>query len=208
MTLDAGEGSSMQKVIYFFHRKEGLTRHEFFEHYLQRHSLIALRVTRTMDGYAVNLCDDLTDGTAFAGWPGGPDAITEVWTPDAEAFMGTSVKFDTEEDARELREDDRSFIGSRFAWAVSERLVSGALPGGELRTRTPGVKRVSVHVGDSRPPAAPGVTCVVEHEILHAFSSDSPSVDRIVFEWAPAASEFPPVDGPAWIVSEYRQRDA
>lgn len=198
----------MQKVIYFFHRKGGLTRREFFEHYQQRHSLIALRVTRTMDGYAVNLCDDLAGGTALAGWPDGPDAVTEVWTPDAEAFMGPSAKFDTEEDARELREDDRSFIGSRFAWAVSERLVSGERPGGELRTRTPGVKRVSMHVDDSRPPGAPGVTCVIEHEVLHAFSSDSPPVDRVVFEWAAAASEFSTIDGPAWIVSEYRQRDA
>jgi hypothetical protein len=195
----------VEKIIYFFHRKEGLDRRQFFDHYLEQHTLIALRVARTLEGYTVNLTDDHTGVDAPVD---GPDSITEGWTFDAMEFMSGGSKFDTEQDARELRDDDRSFIGRRSAWKVGERLVSGAVPEGGLRTRTPGVKRFSMLVGTSRPPAAPGVTAVVENEVLHAFSLDGPTVDRFVIEWAPSADTFAPVDGPSWIVSEYRQRDA
>jgi hypothetical protein len=47
----------MDKLLFFFRRKDGLTRAEFHRHYLEQHAPLGLRVTMTMAGYTVNLVD-------------------------------------------------------------------------------------------------------------------------------------------------------
>ena len=47
------------KVLFFFTRKDGLSRQEFHDHYLHHHAPLGLRVTQTMAGYTVNLVDNL-----------------------------------------------------------------------------------------------------------------------------------------------------
>src|SRR5882757_5465585 len=51
----------MDKVVFFFRRKDELSREEFQDHYLHHHAPLGLRVTRTMDGYTVNLVDNESD---------------------------------------------------------------------------------------------------------------------------------------------------
>ena len=191
----------MEKLVYLMGRKDGLTRDEFFEHYIRVHSPLGLRICVLMAGYTVNLTDDFDPG------PEGPDAVTEVWTPDADGFMDPARAFRSEQEMNEIVADDRSFIGTNHSWVVEEKLVLGDWPSGELRTRTPGVKRVSLHTGDSRLPSAPGVTRVVEQRVTKALAADAPAVDVFVSEWAASADAFAALTVPAYVVSEYRQRN-
>jgi hypothetical protein len=126
----------MDKLIFLFPRKDGLTREEFFAHYLDVHAPLGLEVTRTMVHYTVNLCD--RDG----GSDDGVDAITETWTRSVADFMNPDKAFATPEDAQRLFTDHNSFIGAPYdAYAVEERVRkgperleprSGVSPGGKV----------------------------------------------------------------------------
>lgn len=191
----------MEKVLFMMRRKDGLTRRQFGEHYLQVHTLLGMRLCVGMAGYSVNLTDEVDPG------PEGPDSVTEVWTPDAAAFLDVERAFRNAEEGEELMRDDRSFIGINRAWLVEERLLHGDPPRGPLRTRTPGAKRVSLHRGGARPALAPGVTRAVEQRVVKALAPDAAPVDFFLCEWAPSAEVFAPLSVPAYLVSEYRQRD-
>jgi hypothetical protein len=110
----------MDKLIFLFPRKDGLTREEFFAHYLDVHAPLGLEVTRTMVHYTVNLCD--RDG----GTDDGVDAITETWTDSAADFMDPDKSFATPEDAQRLFTDHNSFIGAPYdAYSVEEAVRKG-----------------------------------------------------------------------------------
>lgn len=125
----------MDKLIFLFPRKDGLTREEFFAHYLDVHAPLGLELTRTMTHYAVNL-RDRGDGAAE-----GVDAITETWTESVADFMDPGKSFATPEDAQRLMADHDSFIGAPYdAYAVDERVrkgperlapIDGVSPGGK-----------------------------------------------------------------------------
>jgi hypothetical protein len=164
-------------------------------------------------GYTVNVTDV---GRPPAGEPCYPDAVVEMWTHDINRFMDLDTAFATPEDRSIVMQDDASFIGVSLAWQVEELPAVGEQPRAELRTRTPGVKRISLHPAGSEPPAAPGVVCTVTHRVLSPLlpgrMGDSvpeppPYTARlIVHEWAPSADSLPPVDVPTFLVGEYRQR--
>jgi hypothetical protein len=191
----------VEKLIYLLSRKDGWSRKEFFDHYFHHHSVLGMRTCLFMDGYTLNFTDVVDPG------PGAPDSITEIWTRDAGGFLDPARAFRSEEEKAELVADDRSFIGRNLRYSVDEEVVRGVRPAGQLRTRTPGVKRISLHTGASRPPIAPGVTCVVEQHVREVISPDAPVVDVFVFEWAPSADVFAPLSVPAYLTTEYRQRD-
>jgi hypothetical protein len=127
----------MDKLIFLFPRKDGLTREEFFAHYLEVHAPLGLEVTRTMVHYTVNLCD--RDG----GTDDGVDAITETWTDSAADFLNPDKSFATPEDAQRLFTDHNSFIGDPYdAYSVEEDVRKGPerlAPSGEV---SPGGKIV------------------------------------------------------------------
>ena len=127
----------MDKLIFLFPRKDGLTREEFFAHYLEVHAPLGLEVTRTMVHYTVNLCD--RDG----GTDDGVDAITETWTDSAADFLNPDKSFATPEDAQRLFTDHNSFIGAPYdAYSVEEDVRKGPerlAPSGEA---SPGDKIV------------------------------------------------------------------
>ena len=112
----------MDKLIFLFRRKQGLTRKEFFDHYLDVHAPLGKRVTQTMRGYTVNLVDT----------EGGLDAVTEIWTESAADFMDPAKSFATPEDAAELMADHDSFLGPFEAYVVEEKIVSGEVPDAPL----------------------------------------------------------------------------
>jgi hypothetical protein len=110
----------MDKLIFLFPRKDGLTREEFFAHYLDVHAPLGLEVTRTMVHYTVNLCD------RGGGTDDGVDAITETWTDSVADFMNPDKSFATPEDAQRLFTDHDSFIGAPYdAYAVVEHVRKG-----------------------------------------------------------------------------------
>ncbi|MEX1007180.1 MAG: EthD domain-containing protein [Acidimicrobiia bacterium] len=110
----------MEKLIFLFPRKDGLTREEFFAHYLDVHAPLGLELTRTMTHYTVNL-RDRGDGAAE-----GVDAITETWTESVADFMNPNTSFATPEDAQRLFADHDSFIGAPYdAYAVDEQVRKG-----------------------------------------------------------------------------------
>jgi EthD domain len=191
----------MDKVLFLFHRKPGLTRQEFFDHYLQDHAPLGLRLTKTMDGYTVNLTD-VGDPD-----PEGPDAITEVWTASAADFMDVDKSFETPEQAAELMADHNSFIGPYDAYLVEERIVRSSDSTASLGARSPGVKRVALYgEGEAAPEAGPDVSDVVEHRVLQVLTPGAPPVDVIVSAWAPTLDALGPATGRAYLVSEYRQK--
>ena len=110
----------MDKLVFLFPRKQGLTRDEFFAHYLDVHAPLGLEVTQTMAHYTVNLCD--RDG----GADDGVDAITETWTESVADFMDPGKSFATPEDAQRLMTDHDSFIGAPYdAYSVAEAVRKG-----------------------------------------------------------------------------------
>jgi hypothetical protein len=182
----------MEKLLFLFHRKDGLSRDEFFEHYLDVHAPLGLRVTRTMDGYTVNLVD--TEGA------GAPDAITEVWTASAKDFFDPAQSFATPDDAKELMTDHDSFIGPYDTYIVEERIVRQG-------SDAAGAKRVSCYVeGEGVPEAGPDVTGVVEHRVVQVLGDDAPRYTTIVSTWAPTADALGPPTGVSYDVREYRKK--
>ena len=116
----------MEKLLFVFSRKDGLTRDEFFDHYLTVHAPLGLELTKTLVRYAVNL----HDGRDRA--PENVDAFTETWTDSIADFMNVDTSFATPEDAAAV--DDRS----RQLHRRSLRRVRGrgALGVGQRRTRS------------------------------------------------------------------------
>jgi hypothetical protein len=181
----------MEKLMFLFHRKDGLTREEFFEHYLEVHAPLGLRVTQTMAGYSVNLVD--TEGDTA------PDAITEVWTASVPEFFDPTKSFATPEDATELMNDHNSFIGPYDTYIVEEHVV-------RERGSSPAVKRIACYLeGEDVPAPGPGVTDVVEHRVRQALNPDAPQYVTIVSTWAPTLDALGPSSGVAYDVREYRK---
>jgi hypothetical protein len=183
----------MDKLLFLFHRKDGLTRGEFFEHYLDVHAPLGMRLTVTMDGYTVNLVDTEGDDA--------PDAVTEIWTESAGDFFDPGKSFASMDDAQELMADHDSFIGPYDTYLVEERVARGAAAVPD------GVKRIACYrEGESVPEPGPGVTDVVEHRVVQAFNSDASSYATIVSTWAPTLDALGPSSGIAYDVREYRKK--
>src|SRR4051794_10215221 len=188
----------MDKLLFLFQRKPGLTRAEFFDHYLEVHAALGLRLTRTMAGYTVNLADTSDDD--------GPDAITEVWTESAAEFFDPALAFATPEDAAELMADHDSFIGPYDAYAVEERVVRVGDATPAVGGRTPGVKRMSFHLeGEELPTFGDAVTDVVEHRVVQAFTPDARPFVAVVSAWAPTYDDLGAATGLAYDVAEHRR---
>src|SRR6476620_1763730 len=155
----------MDKVIFFFSRKDGLTRDEFHDHYLHHHAPLGLRVTVTMDGYTVNLVDSESD----------VDAVTEIWTASIADFFDPSKSFATEDDAKTLMADHDSFIGPYDAYAVEEEVVHGALPDAPLGQVAPGAKVFVRYADVADVPAPPAdATFVVDQRVVQNVMPGSP----------------------------------
>jgi uncharacterized protein (TIGR02118 family) len=113
----------VQKLIFVFGRKPGLSHDEFARHYLEVHAPLGRRVTRAMAGYVVNLVEQADERDSNVPEL---DAITEIWTPSVEEFFDPAHAFTSPEDGRELMADHDSFIGPMHAYLVSEELVEPA----------------------------------------------------------------------------------
>jgi hypothetical protein len=128
---------ALEKLVFLFPRKQGLSRDEFFDHYLRVHAPLGLELTRTMVHYTVNLRDRVDDA------PPGVDAITETWTGSIADFMNPERSFASPEEAQRLMDDHNSFIGDPYdVYAVDERVRKGASRAAPADGPSPGDKLV------------------------------------------------------------------
>jgi hypothetical protein len=164
----------MDKVLFFFRRKDGLTRDEFHRHYLEQHAPLGLRVTVTMAGYTVNLVDSESD----------VDAVTEVWATSMADFFDPAKSFATEEDAKTLMADHDSFIGPYDAYAVDEEVVQGALPDAALGEVAPVAKVFACYRAVDDVPAPPAdATYVVDQRVVQTVMPGSPEMAVVRTLW-------------------------
>lgn len=187
----------MDKVIFFFTRKDGLTREEFHQHYLDHHAPLGLRVTITMDGYTVNLVDSAST----------VDAVTEIWTASMADFFDPSKSFATEADAQTLMADHDSFIGPYDAYAVEEEVVLGALPDAPLRDVAPATK-VFVRYADTNdvPPAPEGARHVVDQRVTANIMPGSPDLAVVRTLWFDDAGQAADIAADALVTREVRMK--
>jgi hypothetical protein len=186
----------MDKLIFLFQRREGLTRRQFCDHYLDVHAPLGMRLTQTMRGYTVNLVDT----------EGGPAAITEIWTPSAADFLDPTRAFASASDAAELIADHDSFIGPFESYVVEEHVVRGGVLAAPLGRRTSGVKLVSLHCEAENLPVPPASSRrVVDHRVLKVLTPGARDLARIRMVWAPDAEGLGPLGADAALVREYRQ---
>ncbi len=186
----------MDKLLFFFRRKDGLTRQEFYDHYLQDHAPLGLRVTVTMAGYTVNLVDSESP----------VDAVTEVWTASMADFFDPSKSFATEEDAKTLMADHDSFIGPYDAYAVEETVVQGAVPDAPIGARARATKVFVRYADAATVPAPPAdALCVVDQRVVQSFMPGSPELALVRTMWFDDAGEAMDLYADALVAREYRQ---
>jgi hypothetical protein len=186
----------MDKLVFLFQRKDGLTRPEFSEHYLDVHAPLGQRLTVTMLGYTVNLVES----------EGAIDAITEIWTPSMADFFDPAKSFATPEDAAALMADHNSFIGPYDAYAVDERVERGGPPDGPIGARTPGAKVVSLYRNAADiPEPPPGATRVIDQSVMQGITPGAAPLALIRSLWAPDADALGPPARDAYRVGEYRR---
>jgi hypothetical protein len=186
----------MEKVLFFFQRKDGLTRQEFRDHYLEEHAPRGMRLTVTMDGYTVNLVDSESP----------VDAVTEIWTASMADFFDPAKSFATEADAKEMMADHDSFIGPYDAYAVEEDLVHGSLPDAPLGEPFRGPKVIVRYTdADDVPPAPSDAVCVIDHKVVQNVMPGSPDLALVRSIWCADAVDVASYGGDALVVSEVRQ---
>ena len=187
----------LDKVLFFFRRKDGLSRDEFHEHYLDVHAPLGLRVTVTMDGYIVNLVDSDSD----------VDAVTEIWTASVADFFAPSKSFATDEDAKTMMTDHDSFIGPYDAYAVIEKVVQGALPDAALDEVAPGRKVFVRYTDASAVPSTPAEAVhVVDQSVVQNVMPGSPDLAVVRTIWFAPGAAVPDLGGDALVTREVRKK--
>jgi len=188
---------ALDKLLFFFRRKDGLTREEFHRHYLEQHAPLGLRVTVTMAGYTVNLVDSDSD----------VDAVTEVWTASTADFFDPSKSFATEEDAKALMADHDSFIGPYDAYAVEEVIVQGGLPDAPLGAVAPGAKVFVGYADASSVPAPPAdATYVVDQRVVQTVMPGSADLAVVRTIWLEDPGEATDLWAEALVTREVRMK--
>jgi len=188
---------ALDKVVFFFRRKHGLSREEFHEHYVGHHAPLGLRVTTTMDGYTVNLVDSDVD----------VDAVTEIWTASMADFFDPSKSFASEDDAKTMMADHDSFIGPYDAYAVVEEVVHGALPDAPLGEVAPGAKVFVRYTDADDVPAPPAdATYVVDQRVVQNVMPGSPELAVIRTIWLEDTGEATDVWAEALVAREVRMK--
>jgi len=186
----------MDKIIFFFQRKPGTTRESFYDHYLEDHAPLGLRVTVTMAGYTVNLVDSDSE----------VDAVTEIWTASMADFFDPSKSFATEEDAKTLMTDHDSFIGPYDAYAVEETIVQGSVPDAPIGERAARVKVFVRYADAATIPAPPAdAVCVVDQRVVQSFMPGSPELELVRTMWFDDAGQAADRFADALVTREYRQ---
>jgi uncharacterized protein (TIGR02118 family) len=190
----------VDKVVFLFERKAGLTPEEFKQHYLEVHAPLALRSMRGLHRYVVNLAD-VDAETPF-------DAITELTVDSAAGLFDPARAFVDEDAAAAVLADHATFLGAMHAYRVDERVVKdydrtwaeGARSPGvkymSLMQRAPGLSRdeMDAHWRDRHTPIAVehhgGMWKYVQNVVREPLTPDAPDVDGLVEMHFPTLDDF------------------
>ena len=195
----------MEKTIFLFRRKEGTSRAEFGEHYIQVHAPLGAHLTRCLLGYTVNLVEG----------EDGPDAITEHWVPAAMDLLTPSIAYASMEDFEKVFTDDRSFIGDFELYVVTDEtdVVAADPLDSPLRQETGEAKAVWFYRhADDVPPPPPGARRVIDNHVGRklAYRDDegwevlAPDCAVIRFAWGPDLDKSEASLSGATMVTEFR----
>lgn len=190
----------MEKTIFLFRRKDGLSRSEFGKHYIEVHAPLGARLTRCLLGYSVNLVES----------DGGPDAVTEHWVASAMDLVTPSRAYATTEDFQRVFTDDRSFIGEFELYVVVEE--THVVPAAPLGRVTPEAKAVWMYGDANLVPSPPdSARRVVDNRVSHKLVYNNESWETVATDiavvrmaWAADLDKFGAGPSDALIVSEYR----
>ena len=203
----------MEKLIFVFGRRDGMSVDDFRHHYLTVHADSALTRTADLERYVVNLVEQDDGGAAEAGivvaeTTVAVDAVTEIWTPSIDRFLDPATAFVSDEAATAHMADHDSFIGQMHVYRVEENVVKPP-PVGEARgDRTPGVKFMSLmyradgmgqdefraYWRERHTPLAlehhVGMSGYVQNVVMEAVSPDAPPFDGFVEMYFPTVKDF------------------
>jgi uncharacterized protein (TIGR02118 family) len=197
----------VEKIVFVFGRKDGLTPEEFRGHYLEVHAPLALRSMRTAHRYVVNL-PDVDAGRDNTQAPPPFDAITELTVESAGDFFNPAVAFVSEEAGNAMLADHASFIGDMHAYLVEERVVKEYDRTWGAGERSPGVKYVSLirrapgltreqmdeHWRERHVPIAlehhGGMWKYVQNVVREPLTPDAPEIDGVAEMHFPTLEDF------------------
>jgi uncharacterized protein (TIGR02118 family) len=190
----------VEKVIFLFGRKPGLSVDEFRRHYLDVHAPLARRSMRNLHRYVVNLPDAAVDAPF--------DAVTEITMDAAADLFDPGRAFVNEAAAKEVLADHASFLGTMHAYRVAERVVKDYDRTWADGERSPGVKYVSLmqrapglspeefdaYWRDRHTPIAlehhGGMWKYVQNVVREPMTPDAPPLDGMVEMHFPTVDDF------------------
>lgn len=195
----------MEKTIFLFRRKDGVSRDEFAQHYIQVHAPLGKRLTRCLLGYTVNLVQNRES----------PDSVTEHWVPDAMDILTPSKAYASMQDFEQVFTDDRSFIGDMDLYVAGkeEHVVAAEPLDAPLGQETGEAKAIWFYKGSGDvPPPPPGARRVIDNHISRKmvyrndghWDSLAPDISVIRMAWAPDFESFGVDLTDAVKVREYR----
>ena len=192
----------MEKVVFVFGRKPGLSVEEFRRHYLDVHAPLALRSMQGLHRYVVNLPEPDADTEAPF------DAVTELTVDSAAGLFDPARAFVSEAAATDVLADHASFLGTMHAYRVTERVVKDYDRTWADGERSPGVKYVSLmqrvagmsaeefdaYWRDHHTPIAlehhGGMWKYVQNVVREPMTPDAPPLDGMVEMHFPTVEDF------------------
>ena len=194
----------MEKTVFLFKRKDGWDRAEFARHYIGNHAPLGKKLTRTLQGYAVNL-------VTSDSWI---DSVTEHYVETAMHLVTTTISYATPEDFQQVLEDDRSFLhdDKPLYVVVSEvERVGGKPLDSPLGEKTPEAKAIWLYSdADAVPPPPPGARRVLDSMVGYRLEHNGTEYERrpsdiavIRSAWARDLSQLGDTSD-ALVVDEYR----
>jgi uncharacterized protein (TIGR02118 family) len=190
----------MEKLVFIFRHKEGISREDFHRHYVEEHSPLGLRLQPGLEGYTVN---HLVSEAEF-------DTVTEIWTPSLPMFAGGETG-----PSPEIVADHISFMGPQDSYLVEERVIRDGPVDAALGR--PGIwcKVVSFHATDEGLPAIPEAAVRVVDNIVREQiyardrrleSGTVPALAVIRTSWYEDSEKTPELAQGVVVVREYRYR--
>lgn len=194
----------MEKTIFLFRKHPDRSDADFARHYIHNHAPLGARLTRCLLGYTVNIVEK----------PGGPDAVTEHWLPQAKDLFTPDVAYATREDFEAVVADDRTLFGGFDLYIVVEETypVEAEPLDAPAAQRTPEAKVIWLYPdAASAPPPPPGARRVVDNRVGSKLVyegatrvSVAPDIGLIRMAWGPDASALAAAAPGAIPVAEHR----
>ncbi|MGB2693701.1 MAG: EthD domain-containing protein [Dehalococcoidia bacterium] len=136
----------MEKLIFFYHRADGLDREEFQRRYLDEHAPLVLEHCPRLRRYVVNVFDtgkERSEPFEPDGTPLSVDVAVELWYDRMEHYADRSQRYDSPEGAAAVDRSRAELVGASMGYHVDERVQRDNERGWAVGARSPGEKLVA-----------------------------------------------------------------